>query len=333
MRTLAFLAVAASLTAAAPVFAADAPPGPVLNDTPQAKVGVLPPGLGLRVGDKAPDAEVLDLQGQPVKLAGLYAQGPVFLVFYRGGWCPFCNRQLHNLAAAKEQFDAKGLKLAAISVDRPSEEAKTQAKQGVPFPMLSDSKLAAHQAFKVVHQPGEQERGVRACRGRDLGERLHDRLRERLGELAHATPVRGGADHEVEPRVGRGLLHRLAVQRRRMLRERHHEHALRARLRERLQRLAWIRTEHPVRVADRQTEARLEARRELAIDGVERRTAADRLVATAHLGEQLGGRRVAAPDVRQELGQLVELVDRAMGDQQHRITARPAHPRADVLCT
>lgn len=168
MRTLAFLAVAASLTAAAPVFAADAPPGPVLNDTPQAKVGVLPPGLGLRVGDKAPDAEVLDLQGQPVKLAGLYAQGPVFLVFYRGGWCPFCNRQLHNLAAAKEQFDAKGLKLAAISVDRPSEEAKTQAKQGVPFPMLSDSKLAAHQAFKVVHQPGEQERAAFKQYGLDL---------------------------------------------------------------------------------------------------------------------------------------------------------------------
>ena len=51
-----------------------------------------------------------------------------------------------------------GVRLVAISVDKPSEEAKTQAAQGVPFPMLSDPELLAHAGFHVVHTPGAEER-------------------------------------------------------------------------------------------------------------------------------------------------------------------------------
>jgi peroxiredoxin len=87
----------------------------------------------------------------------MYAKGPTLVVFYRGGWCPFCNIQLHDLSEAKKQFDAKGITLVAISVDLPSEEAKTQAKDGVMFSMLSDPKLVAHQAFNVVKNNTDEE--------------------------------------------------------------------------------------------------------------------------------------------------------------------------------
>ena len=79
------------------------------------------------------------------------------MVFYRGGWCPFCNLQLHELTVAKSDFDKRSIRLVAISVDQPDQEAKTQAKNGVPFPMLSDSTLVAHKAFHVVHVPDEKE--------------------------------------------------------------------------------------------------------------------------------------------------------------------------------
>lgn len=136
---------------------ADKPAGPTLGETPDAKLGTLAPGYGIAVGQRAPDATLDDVTGKKQKLSDLYKTGPTFVVFYRGGWCPFCNIQLHDLGAAKGEFDKRGVKIVAISVDKPSEEAKTQAKDGVPFPMLSDPKLVALKGFKVVHVAGDDE--------------------------------------------------------------------------------------------------------------------------------------------------------------------------------
>jgi peroxiredoxin len=149
------------MTAAA---AASAPPAPMpqLAETPADKLGTAPAGFGLKVGDKAPDASLPDVMGKTQSLAEIFSQGPTLVLFYRGGWCPFCNLQLHDYSVKKPEFDKRGLRLVAISVDKPSEEAKMQAKHGVPFPMLSDSKLAAHQAYGVVHVPGDAEKKAMA---------------------------------------------------------------------------------------------------------------------------------------------------------------------------
>ena len=168
-------ATATAAPAAQP--AADAAPQVPLQETPADRLGSAPPGFGLAVGNKAPDATLPDVTGQSQRLAALYAAGPVFVVFYRGGWCPFCNLQLHRLATAMPEFDKKGIRIVAISVDTPGQEAKTQAKNGVPFPMLSDSDLAAHKAFHVVHVPPDAEAKAFASYGIDLeqysGQRHH----------------------------------------------------------------------------------------------------------------------------------------------------------------
>ncbi|HEX5054308.1 MAG TPA: peroxiredoxin-like family protein [Planctomycetota bacterium] len=139
-----------------------------LAATPSEKLGTAPAGFGLRVGDQAPDASLPDITGKELSLAALYQQGPTLVIFYRGGWCPFCNLQLHEFSGSQPDFERRGVHIVAISVDRPSEEAKTQAKQGVPFPMLSDSNLVAHRAYKVVHVPGDAERKALANYGIDL---------------------------------------------------------------------------------------------------------------------------------------------------------------------
>lgn len=162
---LSFLALAAF--AAHPSLAASSP-SVTLTETPAARLGTAPPGLGIQVGAKAPDATLRDVSGTMRRLSDLYAQGPVFILFYRGGWCPYCNLQLHDLAQAKPEFDKRGVSFVAISVDQPSQEAKTQAKHGIPFPMLSDPKLLAHKAFNVVHVPGDAEQHALTGYGVDL---------------------------------------------------------------------------------------------------------------------------------------------------------------------
>jgi peroxiredoxin len=130
----------------------------VLAQTPAERLGSAPAGFGPELGAPAPDATLPDVSGKMQSLHTLYARGPTLLVFYRGGWCPFCNLQLRELVRAKPEFDRRGVQIVAISVDRPSEEAKTEARHGVAFPMLSDPSLAAHRSYRVIHVPGEKER-------------------------------------------------------------------------------------------------------------------------------------------------------------------------------
>jgi len=144
------------------------PPERSLAETPTEKLGTAPNGFGLKVGDPAPDASLSDITGSARSLSALYAERPTLVIFYRGGWCPFCNLQIHDFSLAKPDFDERGVGIVAISVDKPSEEGKTQAKHSVPFPMLSDSKLVAHRAYRVLHVTGTDERQAFAAHGLDL---------------------------------------------------------------------------------------------------------------------------------------------------------------------
>jgi peroxiredoxin len=140
----------------------------VLGETAAPALGRLAAGLGVAPGEQAPDPQVADGDGQPVKL--LSGAGPrgALLVFYRGGWCPFCNAQIHALTRAFDEFRRRGVSPIAISVDRPEEAARTRASYSIPFPVLSDPDLAAHRAWRVVHEVGSEEYGRLASFGIDL---------------------------------------------------------------------------------------------------------------------------------------------------------------------
>ncbi|HKK17333.1 MAG TPA: DUF3179 domain-containing (seleno)protein, partial [Opitutales bacterium] len=48
----------------------------------------------VEVGSTAPDVTLRQADGEELGLHALTADQPVILVFYRGGWCPYCNRHL-----------------------------------------------------------------------------------------------------------------------------------------------------------------------------------------------------------------------------------------------
>ncbi len=120
--------------------------------TADAHLGTRAPGTGLDLGTPAPTASVRDLEGKRVPLEEIWRDGPALLVFYRGGWCPYCNWQLHQLSETYDAFVSRGLSIAAISVDRVANAAALAEARSLPFPVFSDAKLAAHRAFRVVHE-------------------------------------------------------------------------------------------------------------------------------------------------------------------------------------
>ena len=103
-----------------------------------------------RKGDAAPDATVLDRRGEPVRLREQWAAGPLVVVFFRGGWCNYCNLQLHDWQRHHAALCRLGATLLAISPQTPEKSVATTEDDSLAFPILSDTNLAVANAFGIA---------------------------------------------------------------------------------------------------------------------------------------------------------------------------------------
>jgi peroxiredoxin len=149
----------------APTFEASSPK-PLTEPAPDV-LGTREDGMGLAVGAAVPSFEIQDFRGETFSSTALNGANTL-VVFYRGGWCPFCNFQIRELSQAHDKFKALGVSLIAISVDRPDAAAVTRNAYEVPFPVLSDPDLQAHDAFNVVLQLGVADVAGLAIYGHDI---------------------------------------------------------------------------------------------------------------------------------------------------------------------
>lgn len=149
----------------APTFEASSPK-PLTAPAADA-LGTREDGLGLPVGAAIPSFEIQDVRGEPFSSTAI-SDADTLVVFYRGGWCPFCNFQIRELSQSHDEFKALGVSLVAISVDQPDAVAVTQSAYEVPFPLLSDPDLKAHEAFNVVLQLGVAEVAGLTIYGHDI---------------------------------------------------------------------------------------------------------------------------------------------------------------------
>lgn len=106
----------------------------------------------IRPGDIVPDVELPGATGKSVNLKELLASGPVVLVFYRGGWCPFCNLNLHYLQKNLNEIKSAGANLIAISPELPDKSLTTKEKNNLEFEVLSDSGNKVAKKFGIVFQ-------------------------------------------------------------------------------------------------------------------------------------------------------------------------------------
>lgn len=107
------------------------------------------------VGDAAPDATLFDADGKKVELSSLWAEGPVVLTFYRGGWCPYCNVQLRNLQQSDASLEGAGARVVAVAPEMPEKVGETIAKHDLSFLVLSDKHNALAKKLGIVFKlPG-----------------------------------------------------------------------------------------------------------------------------------------------------------------------------------
>ncbi|MEL6330742.1 MAG: peroxiredoxin-like family protein [Planctomycetota bacterium] len=107
------------------------------------------------VGDGAPEFELPDARGETVALASLLERGPVVLLWYRGGWCPYCNLTLRGYQEILPQLDDAGATLVAISPELPDNSLSTSEKNELSFTVLSDVGNTVAKEYGVVFEVTE----------------------------------------------------------------------------------------------------------------------------------------------------------------------------------
>jgi peroxiredoxin len=105
---------------------------------------------GLFINSKAPDFKLKDQSGVEVALKDLRKKGPVVLLFYRGNWCPFCNRHLKALQDSLSLITAKGAQVVAITPEQKGGIDSTISKTGAVFPILYDEDMKIASAYQVA---------------------------------------------------------------------------------------------------------------------------------------------------------------------------------------
>ena len=99
----------------------------------------------LRIGDAAPPATLVALDGQRVSTSELL--GHVVILTFWATWCGPCREELPLLSAYATQHAAEGLKVLAFTLDSPDDLRKVQpVAQSLNFPVgfLANSSLAGY---------------------------------------------------------------------------------------------------------------------------------------------------------------------------------------------
>jgi len=118
------------------------------NDLPKSATDIAP----LLIGEKAPNTSLKTIDGNSVSFLETLDKKKTILVFYRGGWCPYCNQHLSALAEAEPELIKLGYKIIAISPDSSKSLQETKSKDEVNYTLLSDSKNNFSKAFGIAFE-------------------------------------------------------------------------------------------------------------------------------------------------------------------------------------
>jgi peroxiredoxin len=107
---------------------------------------------GLFINSKAYDFKAKDQNGKEIRLRDLLKKGNVVLVFYRGQWCPYCNKYLQKLQDSLSLIKDKGATVVAITPELPENVAKTVEKTKAEFSILYDEGMKIMKAYEVDYE-------------------------------------------------------------------------------------------------------------------------------------------------------------------------------------
>ena len=106
----------------------------------------------LLIGENIPEINLPDATGKNFDLNSAIARQPTILIFYRGGWCPYCNKQLSGIQEIESELKKMGYQIIAISTDSPDNLKASAAKNKLEYTLLSDADLNVSKQFGLAYK-------------------------------------------------------------------------------------------------------------------------------------------------------------------------------------
>jgi len=105
---------------------------------------------GLKTGEKAPEFTAIDNAGKKVDLKSLLkTHKSVVLFFYRGQWCPYCNKHIQQLQDSLQLLTGKGAYVVGVTPETSDNINKTIEKTHASFSMVQDKDYTIMKAYDV----------------------------------------------------------------------------------------------------------------------------------------------------------------------------------------
>jgi peroxiredoxin len=105
----------------------------------------------LAVGARAPLFSARTTQGTLRTFGPDSYKKPLVVIFYRGGWCPYCNAQLSDLHLVEPKLRKSGFEIVFLSTDRPELLYSSLKAADIHYTLLSDNHLEAAKSFHVAY--------------------------------------------------------------------------------------------------------------------------------------------------------------------------------------
>lgn len=116
-------------------------------------------------GDKAPDFNLPDQDGNDVRLYDVLENGPVVVFFYPKAFTGTCTAEACSFRDNFEAFSDAGANVIGVSSDDVETQKKFHTRYRLSYPVLSDKERTAYDSF-----------GLRSGPGLKLGWALNDRV-------------------------------------------------------------------------------------------------------------------------------------------------------------
>lgn len=130
----------------------------------------------LLIGESIPKATLRDANNKKTNLSKLVKQKPSVIVFYRGGWCPYCNLQLSGLQEVEKKILELGYQIIAISPDKTKKLSKTVKKQKLSYLLLSDADMALSKNFGIAFKAPKKYKRLIGLKKRSGGKNVDSLL-------------------------------------------------------------------------------------------------------------------------------------------------------------
>ena len=110
----------------------------------------------LLIGEQIPGLKLSGSGGDSVDLLEVFSKAPTVLMFYRGGWCPYCNTHLAEIGQREEAIKQLGYQVIAVSPEDVVHLQEAASKNELHYQLLSDADGLLIQGMGIAFKAPER---------------------------------------------------------------------------------------------------------------------------------------------------------------------------------